>query len=86
MSEVDCNQVWEEVSSTRFENIVPSSEHDRVSISRLQNLIQEALRLLRHPNDLSRVQNRKIKLRIRQMLSRLSRERVLARRVDPTIP
>ena len=86
MPEVDYNQVWEEVSNSRFENIVPSSEHDRVSISRLQNLIQEALRLLRHPNDLSRVQCRKLKIKIRQMLSRLSRETVVARRVDPTIP
>ena len=86
MPEVDYNQVWEEVSNPRFENIVPTSEHDRVSINRLQNLIQDALRLLRHPNDLSRVQNRNIRLRICQMLSRLSRERVLARRVDPTIP
>ena len=69
-----------------FENIVPTSEHDRVSINRLQNLIREALRLLRHPDNLSRVQCRKLKIKIRQMLSRLSRESVLARRVDPTIP
>ena len=86
MPEVDYNQIWEEVSNPRFENIVPTSEHDRVSINRLQNLIQEALRLLRHPDNLSRVQCRKLKIKIRQMLSRLSRERVLARRVDPTIP
>ena len=86
MPGIDYNQIWEEVSNSRFENVVPTSEHDWVSINRLQNLIQEALRLLRHPNDLSRVQSRKLKIKIRQMLSRLSRERVLARRVDPTIP
>ena len=86
MPGVDYNQIWEEVSNSRFENVVPTSEHDRVSINRLQNLIQDSLRLLRHPNDLSRVQNRKLKLKIRQMISRLLRERVLARRVDPTIP
>ena len=86
MPGVDYNQIWEEVSNSRFENVVPTSEHDRVSINRLQNLIQDSLRLLHHPNDLSRVQNRKLKLKIRQMISRLSRERVLARRVDPTIP
>ena len=86
MSEVDCNQVWEEMSSSRFKNLVPSSEHNRVSISKLQNLIQEALRLLRHPDNLSRVQCRKLKIKIRQMHFRLGRESVLARRVDPTIP
>ena len=86
MPGIDYNQIWEEVSNSRFESVVPTNEHDRISIDRLQNLIQDALRLLRHPNDLSRVQNRKIKLRIRQMLLCLSRERVLAKRVDPTIP
>ena len=86
MSEVDYNQVWEEVSNSRFENIVPLSEHNQVSISKLQNLIQEALRLLRHPDNLSRVQCRKLEIKIRQMHFRLARESVLARRVDPTIP
>ena len=86
MPGIDYNWIWEEVSDSRFESVVPTNEHDRISINRLQNLIQDALQLLRSPNGLSRVQNRKIKFRIRQMLSRLSRERVLARRVDPTIP
>ena len=83
---VDYNRIWEEVSSSGFKSAEPTNEHDRISIDRLRNLIQDALQLLRSPNGLSRVQNRKIKFRIRQMLSRLSRERVLARRVDPTIP
>ena len=83
---VDYNRIWEEVSSSGFKGAEPTNEHDRTSIDRLQNLIQDAVQLLRSPNGLSRVQNRKIKFRIRQMLSRLSRERVLARRVDPTIP
>ena len=83
---VDYNRIWEEVSSSGFKGAEPTNEHDRTSIDRLQNLIQDALRLLRHPNDLSRVQSRKLKIKIRQLLSRLSRERVLARRVDPTIP
>ena len=86
MPGIDYNRIWEEVSSSGFESAVPTNEHDRISINRLQNLIQESLRLLRHPDDLSRVQCRKLKIKIRQMLSRLSRERVLARRVDPTIP
>ena len=86
MPGIDYNQIWEEVSNSMFERVVPTNEHDRISIDRLQNLIQDVLRLLRSPNGLSRVQNRKIKFRIRQMLSCLSRERVLVRRVDPTIP
>ena len=83
---VDYNQIGEEVSSSGFKGAEPTNEHDRTSIDRLQNLIQDAVQLLRSPNGLSRIQNRKIKFRIKQMMSHLSRERVLAKRVDPTIP
>ena len=83
---VDYNRIWEEVSSSGFKGAEPTNEHDRTSIDRLQNLIQDAVQLLRSPNGLSRIQNRKIKFKIKQMMSHLSRERVLAKRVDPTVP
>ena len=79
-------RIWEEVTSSEFKGAEPSTEHNRTSIDRLRDLIQDAVQLLRSPNGLSRIQNRKIKFRIRQMMSRLSRERVLAKWVDHTIP
>ena len=83
---VDYNRIWEEVSSSGFKGAEPTNEHDRTSIDRLRDLIQDAVQLFHSPNGLSRIQNSKIKFRIRQMMSRLSRERVLAKRVDPTFP
>ena len=86
MSEVDCDKIWEELSSKRFKNLSPSSEHNRVSIGKLQNLIREALGLLRHPDNLNRVQCHKLKIKVRQMRIQLAKESVLARRVDSSIP
>ena len=86
MPGIDYNRIWEEVSSSGFKGAEPTNEHDRTSIDRLRDLIQDAVQLLCSPNGLSKIQNRRIKFRIRQMMSRLSRERVLAKRVDPTIP
>ena len=85
MSGVDCDKVWEEMSSKEFENLSPSSEHNRVSVRKLANLIQEALGLLRHTEN-NRAQRQKLKSKVRQLRVQLARESVLARRVDPSIP
>ena len=83
---VDYTRIWEEVTSSGFKGAEPTTEHDQTSIDRLRDLIQDAVQLLRSPNGLSKVQNRRVKFKIRQMMSRLSRELVLAKRVDPSIP
>ena len=83
---VDYIRIWEEVTSSKFKGAEASTEHDRTSIDRLRDLIQDAVQLLRSPNGLSKVQSHRVKVKIRQMMSRLSRERVLAKRVDPSIP
>ena len=83
---VDYTKIWEEVTSSEFKGAEASTEHDRTSIDGLRDLIQDAVQLLRSPNGLSKVQSRRVKVKIRQMMSRLSRERVLAKRVDPSIP
>ena len=82
---VDYTRIWEEVTSSEFKGAEASTEHDRTSIDRLRDLIQDAVQLLRSPN-VSKEQSRRVKVKIRQMMSRLSRERVLAKRVDPSIP
>ena len=82
---VDYTKIWEEVTSSEFKGAEASTEHDRTSIDRLRDLIQDAVQLLRSPN-VSKEQSRRVKVKIRQMMSRLSRERVLAKRVDPSIP
>ena len=82
---VDYTKIWEEVTSSEFKGAEASTEHNRASIDRLRDLIQDAVQLLRSPN-VSKEQSRRVKVKIRQMMSRLSRERVLAKRVDPSIP
>ena len=84
MSGVDCDKVWEEMSSKEFENLSPSSEHNRDSVRKLANLIREALVLLRHTEN-NRAQRQKLKSRVRKLCVQLARESVLAKRVDSSI-
>ena len=48
-SNVDCDEVWREVSREDFVNLTPSNEYDRVSVQRLTYLILEAFDILRNP-------------------------------------
>ena len=81
----DHSSVWEEVSGTGFKGAKAVSEFDKTSIVRLQERIQVAVQLLRN-DELDKVQRRRVKSKIKQMLSLLARIQVLARRVDTSIP
>ena len=86
---VNCDEVWREVSSEDFVNLTPSSEYDRVSVQRLTNLIREALDILRNPGimrNLNQAQIKDLKAKVRQLSTQLARESTLARRVDPSVP
>ena len=88
-SNVNCDEVWREVSSEDFVNLTPSSEYDRVSVQRLTNLIREALDILRNPGimrNLNQAQIKDLKAKVRQLSTQLARESTLARRVDPSVP
>ena len=82
---VDYSSIWEEVSDTGFKGAMAVSEYDMTSIVRLQERIQVAVQLLRN-DELDKVQRRRVKSKIKQMLSKLARVQVLARRVDTSIP
>ena len=81
----DHSSVWEEVSGTGFKGAKAVSEFDKTSVVRLQERIQVAVQLLRN-DELDKVQRRRVKSKIKQMLSKLARVQVLARRVDTSIP
>ena len=81
----DLSSVWEEVSATGFKGAKAVSEFDKTSVVRLQERIQVAVQLLRN-DELDKVQRRRVKSKIKQMLSKLARVQVLARRVDTSIP
>ena len=82
---MDHSSIWEEVSGTGFKGAIAVSEFDKTSVVRLQERIQVAMQLLRN-DELDKVQRRRVKSKIKQMLSKLARVQVLARRVDTSIP
>ena len=82
---MDYSSIWEEVSDTGFKGAMAVSEYDKTSIVRLQERIQVAVQLLRN-DGLDKVQRRRVKSKIKQMLSKLARVQVLAKRVDTSIP
>ena len=61
---VNCGEVWREVSSVEFVNLTPSSEYDRDSVQRLTNLIREALEILRNPEHLNQAQIKDLKAKV----------------------
>ena len=83
---MDYTSIWEEVSDTGFKGAMASSEYDRTSIVRLQERIQVAVQLLRSNDRLDRVQRRKVKTKLKQLMAKLAREQVLAKRVGTSIP
>ena len=88
-SNVNCDEVWREVSREDFVNLTPSNEYDRVSVQRLTNLIREAFDILRNPEimrNLTQTQTNDLRSKVRQLKTQLARESALARRVDPTVP
>ena len=82
---VDYSSIWEEVSDTGFKGAMASSEYDRTSIVRLQERIQVAVQLLRNDR-LDKVQRRRVKTKLKQLMTKLARVQVLAKRVDTSIP
>ena len=82
---MDYSSIWKEVSGTEFKGESAVSEFDKTSLVRLQERIQVAVQLLRN-DELDKVQRRRVKSKIKQMLSRLARVQVLAKRVDTSIP
>ena len=82
---MDYSSIWEEVSDTGFKGAMAVSEYDKTSIVRLQERIQVAVQLLRN-DGLDKVQRRRVKTKIKQLLTKLARVQVLAKRVDTSIP
>ena len=82
---VDYSSIWEEVSGTGIKGAIAVSEFDKTSIVRLQERIQVAVQLLRSDR-LDKVQRRRVKTKLKQLMTKLARVQVLAKRVDTSIP
>ena len=53
---VNCDDIWKEVSGAEFVNMAPLSDNDLDSVRRLAELIREALEVLHSTAPLSREQ------------------------------
>ena len=82
---MDYSSIWKEVSGTGFKGKIAVSEFDKTSLVRLQERIQVAVQLLCN-DGLDKVQHRRVKTKIKQLLTKLARVQVLAKRVDTSIP
>ena len=64
---VNCDDMWKEVSGAEFVNMAPSSEYDLDSVRRLAELIQEALEVLHNPAPLSPEQRNDLVTKIQKL-------------------
>ena len=88
-SNIDCDEVWREVSREDFVNLTPSNEFDRVSVQKLTTLIREACDILENPvvlRNLTQAQVSDLRSKIRRLKTQLAKESASARRIDPTVP
>ena len=83
---INCDDVWREVSGVKFVNMTSVNEYDFDSVRRLAELIQEALEVLHSPATLSPEQRNDLVTKIRKLETRLAKESVLEKRVDPRVP
>ena len=89
MSKCNINyDIWREVGSGDFVNSTPTNEHHRDSVRGMTALIQEALQVLDHPEQisLSQAQIQTLEDTVQQAEDKLVRECELASRVDPAVP
>ena len=82
---INCDDVWREVSGAEFVNRTSVNEYDFDSVRRLAELIREAQEVLQGPAPLSPRQRREIGSKVRILETRLAKESVVAKRVDPRV-
>ena len=88
-SNINCDEVWREMSREDFVNLTPSNEFDRVSVRKLTTLIREACDILENPvvlRNLTQAQVSDLRSKIRRLKTQLAKESASARRIDPTVP
>ena len=82
---INCDDVWREVSGAEFVNRTSVNEYNFDSVRRTAELIQEAQEVLQGPAPLSPRQKRELKSKVRILETQLAKESVVAKRVDPRV-
>ena len=79
---INCDDVWKEVSDAEFVNLPSGNEFDFDSVRRTAELIREAWEVLQGPAPLSPRQKGELKSKVQILEAQLAKESVVAKRVD----
>ena len=82
---INCDDVWKEVSDAEFVSLPIGNEFDFDSVSRTAELIREAREVLQGPAPLNPRQRKEVESKVRMLETQLVKESVAAKRVDPRV-
>ena len=79
---INCDDVWKEVSDVEFVSLPSGNEFDFDSVRRTAELIREAREVLQGPAPLNPRQRKEVELKVQILETKLIKESVSAKRVD----
>ena len=82
---INCDDVWKEVSGAEFVSLPSGNEFDFDSVRRTAELIREAREVLQGPAPLNPRQRKEVESKVRMLETQLIKESVSAKRVDPRV-
>ena len=82
---INCDDIWKEVSGAEFVNMPSVNEFDFDSVRRTAELIREAREVLQGPAPLNPRQRKEVESKVRMLETQLIKESVSAKRVDPRV-
>ena len=82
---VNCDDVWKEVSGAEFVSLPSGNEFDSDTVRKTAELIREAQEVLQGPAPLNPRQRKEVESKVRILETQLIKESVSAKRVDPRV-
>ena len=82
---INCDDIWKEVSGAEFVNMPSVNEFDFDSVRRTAELIQEAREVLQSPAPPNPRQMKEVESKVQMLETKLIKESVSAKRVDPWV-
>ena len=82
---INCDDVWKEVSGAEFVNLPSGNEFDFDSVRRTAELIRETREVLQGPAPLNPRQRKEVESKVQMTETQLIKESVAAKRVDPQV-
>ena len=81
--QINCEDIWKEVSTNTFNNIRPSTEFDKQSIRELTILYRDAINMVQNPPEgLSHKQIQELRGNVKRLKQELEKQITLVQRFD----